>query len=243
MIAGEDSSPTAADEWSTFLDNAIGGLHLAAVELRGRKADFEMRRDWFRKGRKYGGIPRENSVSQALKQLFDLIRAEQQVSGSGVQTVDLRHIRIECELPRPFDPGISDEAKPTDLSIVLMKDNELDLRIEAKTVLTDAELSSEYLGPRGLQRFDDNANPYTIQPFGGMVAYVVDADATTWNTKIGSAVATKLGPGRAGTRTIGSAARNVSRHKISYRNATKSVDCDVEVIHFALEVDAKPPKR
>ena len=177
MTTGAGTSTTKAEEWAAFLGNAIGGLHWAAIELRGRKADFETRSDWFRRGRKQAGIPRENSVSQALKQLFDWIRAEQQVTGSGVQVVDLRHIRIECELPRPFDPGISDEAKPTDLAIVLMKDNELDFRIEAKTVLNDAELTSEYLGPRGLQRFDDNSNPYTIQPFGGMVAYVVDADA------------------------------------------------------------------
>lgn len=234
---------TEAEEWMTFLGNAVDGLHRAAVELRIRKADFETKSDWFRKGRKHKGIPRENSVSRALKQLFDLIRAEQQVRGSGVQVVDLRHIRIECESPRPLDPGISDEARPTDLSIVLMKDNELDFRIEAKTVLNDAELKNEYLGARGLQRFDDSSNPYTIQPFGGMVAYVVDADAEVWNTKIGRAVAREVGPGRCVLRTVGSAARHVSNHRIRYRNGAKSLNCDVEVVHFVLEIDAKPPMR
>jgi hypothetical protein len=243
MSSGTGTSFTEAEEWTTFLDNAIGGLHRAAIELRGRKAEFEARSDWFRKGRKHAGVPRENSVSRALKQLFDLIRAEQQVSGSGAQTVDLRHIRIECELPRPFDPGISDEAKPTDLSIVLMKDNELDFRIEAKTVLNDADLKSEYLGQRGLQRFDDNSNPYTIRPFGGMVAYVVDADANAWNAKIGEAIAEKLGSVRSGTRVIGSAAHRVSRHHVRYVAGPKSLNCDVDVIHFALEIDAKPPRR
>jgi hypothetical protein len=243
VTAGAGTSPTEAEEWMAFLGNAIGGLHRAAVELRRRKADFETRSDWFRKGRKNAGIPRENSVSQALKQLFDLIRAEQQVAGSGVQAVDLRHIRIECELPRPFDPGISDEARPTDLAIVLMKDNELDFRIEAKTVLNDAELRSEYLGPRGLQRFDDNVNPYTIQPFGGMVAYVVDADAHAWNAKIGRAIAVKLGSARSGTRIIGSVDHHVSRHHVRYDIGTKPVDRHVEVVHFALEIDAKPLKR
>jgi hypothetical protein len=235
------TSTTVAEEWLTFLCNAVGGLHRAAAELRVQKADFETKKDWFR--RKHAGIPRENSVSQALKQLFDLIRAEQQVSGSGVQAVDLRHIRIECEQPRPFDPGISDEAKPTDLSIVLMKDNELDFRIEAKTVLDSAELKSEYLGPRGLQRFDDSSNPYTIQPYGGMVAYVVDANANAWNVKIGHAIATELGSTRSGTRRIGNAAHHVSRHSIRYKSGTRVMKCDIEVVHFALEIDAKPPKR
>jgi hypothetical protein len=243
VTAGEGANSAQAEEWMTFLGNAIGGLHQAAAELRARKADFESKRDWFRRGRKHGAIPRENSVSQALKQLFDLIRAEQQVSGTGTQAVDLRHIRIECELPRPLDPGISDEAKPTDLSIVLTKDNELDFRIEAKTVLNDAELRSEYLGPRGLQRFDDNSNPYTIQPFGGMVAYVVDDDANAWNVKIGQAIAVNLGSTRSGTRIIGHMAHHVSHHRIRYGIGTKPMNRNVEVIHFALEIDANPPKR
>jgi hypothetical protein len=102
-------------------------------------------------------IPRENSASQALKQMFDLMRAEQSIFGSGVQPLDLRHISIECEKPRPFDRGISDESNPTDLSLVLMKNNELDLRIEAKTILNEAEVKSDYLSTSGLRRFDDNS--------------------------------------------------------------------------------------
>ena len=113
MIVNETAVAAETEEWMAFLANAIGGLRQAADDLRGRKADYESKRDWFRKAKT--GIPRENSVSQALKQLFDLIRSEQQISGSGVQPIDLRHIRIECELPRPFDPGISDEAKSWDV--------------------------------------------------------------------------------------------------------------------------------
>jgi hypothetical protein len=40
---------------------------------------------------------------------------------------------------------------------VLLKDNELDLRIEAKTILSDVEIRKHYLGEEGLRRFDDNA--------------------------------------------------------------------------------------
>lgn len=229
------------DEWIAFVGNAVGGLREAAALLRTRKAEFEAKRDWFRP--RTSGIPRENSVSRALADLFGLLRSEQAISGSGVQAVDLRHISIECERPRPYDPGISDESKPTDLCLVLLKDNELDLRIEAKTILSDAEIRKHYLGDEGLRRFDDNANPYTVQPFGGMVAYVVDSDAKTWMAKIGEKMTTAVGASRLSTIKVGVDDHQVSRHRIKVKAGVKEIQRDVDVVHFAIEIDAKPPKR
>jgi hypothetical protein len=229
------------NEWMTFISNAIGGLRQAAMLLQMRKAEFETKRDWFRK--KTSGIPRENSVSRALAELFGLLRSEQAISGSGVHSIDLRHISIECERPRPYDPGISDGSNPTDFSLVLLKDNELDFRIEAKTILNDAEVRSEYLGSRGLRRFDDSANPYTVQPFGGMVAYVVDLDAKTWMVKIGAEVVTAVGTSRSSVIKIGADDHQVSRHHVAFKSGEKYLRCDVDVVHFALEIDANPSKR
>lgn len=229
------------EEWLAFIENAIGGLRLAAVKMRQDKERFEAYKDWFRQTAT--DIPRENSVSQALKQVFDEIRTEQQISLSGAQAVDLRHIRIECERPRPFDVGISDAANPTDLSLVLMKDNELDLRIEAKTVLNSAEVRSEYLGKRGLLRFDDNSNPYTVQPYGGMLAYVVDSDAATWTITLGAAVEKAVGAKRYGKLKIGREDHHVSSHKVAYKGRGREIRQNVEVFHLALEIDAKPPRR
>ena len=240
-MTGQAAGPW--DDWRAFLGNAISGLHRAAEELRLRRADYEGKTDWFRKGRGRSDVPREESVSVALKELFDLIRAQQQISGTGVQDLDLRHISIQCEVRRPLDPGISARAKPTDLSIVLMKDGELDFRVEAKTVLNDAELETEYFGPRGLKRFEDSGNPYTVQPFGGMVAYVVDADASFWNTRIEASIATEFGSARAGTRHLGGREHAVSRHQVSPAATDASSPIDIEVIHFALEIDASPSRR
>jgi hypothetical protein len=229
------------DEWVAFVGNAVGGLREAAALLQTRKAEFEAKRDWFRP--RMSGIPRENSVSRALAELFGLLRSEQAISGSGVQAIDLRHISIECERPRPRDPGISDESKPTDFSLVLLKDNELDLRIEAKTILSDAEIRKHYLGEQGLRRFDDSTNPYTLQPFGGMVAYVVDSDAKTWMAKIGAEMATAVGASRLGTIKVGPDDHHVSRHQIKLKAGANNIRHDVDVVHFAIEIDAKPPKR
>jgi hypothetical protein len=240
-LTARTKSGVGRDEWIAFVGNAVGGLREAAALLQTRKAEFEAKRDWFRP--RASGIPRENSVSRALADLFGLLRSEQAISGSGVQAVDLRHISIECERPRPYDPGISDESKPTDLCLVLLKDNELDLRIEAKTILNDAEIRNHYLGKEGLQRFDDSANPYTVQPFGGMVAYVVDSDAKTWMTKIGAEMTTAVGPSRLGTIKVGPDDHRVSRHRIKIKSNVNEIRQDVEVVHFAIEIDAKPPKR
>jgi hypothetical protein len=240
-LTGSETSTEEAEEWMTFLGNAIGGLREAAKELRIRKAEFEGKRDWFRK--KKSGIPRENSVSRALAELFALLRSQQMISGSGVQAIDLRHISIECERPRPRDPGISDESNPTDLSLVLLKDNELDLRIEAKTILNAAHIRSKYLGVHGLLRFDDATNPYTVQPFGGMVAYVVDSDAQTWAEKIGAEVAATVGAGRSGALKLGVEEHRISRHRIEFQSGAEKVQRDIQVVHFALEIDARPPMR
>lgn len=235
--------PVAAqdEEWLTFLENAIEGLRRAAVKVREEKERFEAYSDWFRPSAT--DIPRENSISQALKQTLDEMRAEQMIAASGVQTPDLRHISVECERPRPFDSGISDASNPTDLSLVLMKDKELDLRIEAKTILDGREVRTEYLGSKGLLRFDDSSNPYTVQPYGGMIAYVVDSDAVTWTTTIGAAVEKAVGSKRYRKLKIGEQDHHVSRHRVDYKGRGKTVSQDVDVFHLALEIDAKPPRR
>ncbi len=241
MTSKRGAGESQKEEWLTFLGSAIEGLRGAAAKVRKDKNCFEAYSDWFRKSSKE--IPRENSVSRALKQTFDELKAEQLIAASGVQAFDLRHISLECEKPRPFDRGISDDSNPTDLSLVVMKDSELDLRIEAKTVLSESEVRTEYLGTRGLRRFDDNSNPYTVQPYGGMIAYVVDSDAATWTTAIGSAVEKSVGAKRYGRLRIGGEDHHVSRHQVDYRGRGRAVRQDIEVLHLAIEIDAKPPRR
>ena len=228
-------------EWTEFLGNAIGGLHAAADELKLKRAKYEAKKDWFRKGKT--GIPQEESVSRALADLFNYRRSQQALSDPAEGDVDLRHISIACETPRPLDPGISKEAKPTDYTIILMRESELDLRIEAKTVLEEREIKAEYLGLRGLKRFDDANNPYTISSYGGMVAYVVDHDAPTWSTKISAALLAEIGAERAGSINLGTRTHHVSRHSLSVATGEMTGQVDVNVVHFVLEVEASPSRR
>jgi len=234
-------NPFEQEEWSAFLANAIGGLRLASSELKRSLPEYEAKRDWFRSSR--SGIPRENSVTRALADLFSLIRSRQNIRGADNDPVDLRHISVECEKPRARDKGISDMANPTDMSIVFMKGSELDFRIEAKTVLNNAEIKREYLGPRGLDRFEDGENPYTIQPYGGMVAYVVDLDAESWSGKIATELEAKVGTSRTKSMIVGNSEHIVSIHEYELSTKDGPIRKHIDVVHLALEIDAKPPRR
>lgn len=228
-------------EWAEFLGNAIGGLHVAADDLKLRRAKYEAKKDWFRKGKT--GIPQEEAVSRALADLFAYRRAQQALSDPADGDVDLRHISIACETPRPLDPGISKQAKPTDYTIILMRESELDLRIEAKTVLDEREIKAEYLGLRGLKRFDDASNPYTISSYGGMVAYVVNHDAPTWSTKISTALLAEIGTDRAGSIELGAREHHISKHSVPVATREMTGNIEVNVVHFVLEVEASPSRR
>lgn len=228
------------DEWEVFLANAIGGLRKASDELKKKRTRYEKKIDWFRS--KKSGIPRENSVSRALADEFRAIKARQSISGSGVQPMDLRHIEIECERPRPFDPGISDNSKPTDMAFSMFKDGVLDLRIEAKTVISASDLKN-YAGREGLLRFEDGSNPYTVAPFGGMVAYVVDGDATTWSDKIAVTVSSAIGNDRTYVRKVGGDDHHVSKHSFRHTSEEGTSDYSVDVIHMTIEIDANPSRR
>ena len=67
---------------------------------------------------------------------------------------------------------------------------------------------------------------------GGMIAYVVDADA----------VAKAAGPKRSGKLKIGKEDHRVSRHHVNNKAPGKAIRQEVEVVHFALEIDANPPE-
>lgn len=225
-----DIFPGADEGWAAFLDNSISGLTKAGERLRENIGNYETKSDWFRPKNKE--IPRENSVSRALADIFNKIRSEQVIQGDS-DLIDLRHIIAECEIPRPLDRGMADEAKPTDFRLTMVYDGQLDLRIEAKTVLTEREIRDSYLGTEGLRRFEDAVNPYTIAPYGGMVAYVVDQDKIKWGQRISKELKGKYS---AKSTEMCQDVHYVSSHVF---DSDKSVD----VLHFVIEIDAMPSRR
>jgi hypothetical protein len=235
--------PEADEHWPAFLQNAIWGLEEAGklIQTTERRQQLEKRKDWFR-GKK-STIPRENSVSRALADAFNVVRAQKEISSNGISQHDLRFISIECEVPRPHDPGISDKANPTDLRLLLLPLGDFDLRIEAKTIRNIRELRNDYLGSEGVLRFQNGDNPYTTSPHGGMAAYVLDANADEWRQTIKDAVAAHHeSAGQQFTDKAG-VERHTSVHRFDHVVDGETTQYTVNVFHLVFEIEARPSLR
>jgi hypothetical protein len=237
------------DLWLRFLENAIGGLREAArrigcAELR---AHYEARLGWFGKARRdLGGarIPKEEAVSHALVEVLKSIRSEQLVEGRTNSHIDLTKMDFQIEVPRRFEEGIGSRSLPTGIMIAVTHD-EIDLRIEAKNLVKDSDITSEYLGRNGLRRFDDVRSPYTIERFGGMVAYVMDEDAVRWRGRVDQAISGARPPLTVLTTIVAGEALTTTSHEREIDSPLHQIKerCRTDVIHLVLEFEANPSLR
>lgn len=244
------SIPTdpADERWLLFLATAISGLREAARRIRGElRPHYEGRTGWFGRPRAKGGerIPTEPAISQALVEVLRRMRAAQLVEGLGPAAgLDLARLEFGTEVPRRHEGGIGTRALPTDIMIAVAQDD-LDLRVEAKNVLSDADLRREYMGDRGLRRFDDVRSPYSSERYGAMLAYVVDGDAAGWTARIATAlpaadpafvVVNAVVAGESLVTTRHDRTIDSPEHGLRARRVT-------DVLHLVLEFDADPDMR
>ena len=237
------------DLWARFLENAIGGLREAArrIGCTDLRPHYEARNGWFGKARKgHGGsrIPKEEAISQALVEVLKKIRSEQIIEGWPGVGIDLTKMEFQSEVPRRVDDSIGPKAQPTDIMIAIVHD-EIDFRIEAKSVLNSSDVSGEYLGECGLGRFDDVRSPYTTERFGGMLAYVVNEDAVRWQTRIGQALRNAQPPLTVLITTIAGEVLTTTTHDREIDNPLHRFKerCRTDVIHLVLEFEASPSLR
>lgn len=240
-----DSVSTEEEAWSGFLERALWGLRRAVLALHTSegRARHHGKRGYWRSPRRLSGVarvrvPSETAVSEALVREFKSIAADQFVSGRTEDEMDLRHFHIAAEKYREMDPAIGDHSKPTDIAIELREGLIFDLRIEAKTVTTEAEVATGYID-EGLKRFDDASNPYTVERFGAMIAYVVNDDETIWERRVDAGVTTYVGSTRIGTTALSGRGFPTSMHR--FIPDTKGPDeIEVRVLHFVFPVEADP---
>jgi len=237
------------DLWIRFLENVVGGLREASRRIvgSGLRAHYEARRGWFGKVRTLRGgcrIPKEESISHAPVEVLKIIRAEQLVEGRTVGGVDLTKMDFQIEVPRRFEEGIGSRSLPTDIMIAVTHD-EIDLRIEAKNILKASDIVREYLGERGIQRFDDVRSPYTIEKFGAMLAYVMDEDAIRWKARIDLALQNAVPPLSLLATTIAGETLTTTSHDREVDSPLHRIRrrCRTDVIHLVLEFEAAPSLR
>ncbi|TWA82229.1 hypothetical protein FBZ85_102605 [Azospirillum brasilense] len=190
-----------------------------------------------------GGLPRvrvpsETAMSEAIVREFETIAADQVISGRKSGEPDLRHFHIAVEQFRQLDPAIGEYSNPTDIAIKLREGLIFDFRIEAKTVAAEGQIKTGYIN-KGLKRFDDADNPYTIERFGAMIAYVVTDDESTWEGRVSEVVTAYVGSTRIGTTLLSGRSFFTSTHRF-VPTAKAPDEIEVRVVHFVFPVEADP---
>jgi len=237
------------DRWIRFLHHIVCGLREAArrINTEPLKSRTQSRPGWFgraHKGKQSTRYPLERSISQALCEVLRDIRASQSIGAPTASTFDLTRMEFATEEPRSSDIRIGPRAQPTDFMIAVFQDS-IDFRVEAKNVLTQGAIKTDYVGSDGLARFNDPNAPYTLERFGGMVAYVMSHDASFWSTLVKTALRDVLPRECIKDTFVASEVVTTTVHErdidIPLRNIKGRFR--TEVLHLVLEFEAQPSLR
>lgn len=139
---------------------------------------------WWRQTRKKNGqgftvrVPNEDAITEAIVERIHQLK-ESAPEGSAIAAN--RTMSFHAQGRRRQQAGTGPKGlKDTDITAYRFDNIGLDLRIEAKVVFDEADVSNEYLTERGILRFADPASPYTREIVGGMVSYSVTEAAGYW---------------------------------------------------------------
>jgi hypothetical protein len=189
-------------------------------------------------------IPSETALTDAILQEIELLR-EEVVLNIGPANSDFANLDLQFspETPRRQKKGIGNFSKPTDIRIYRLGSEVIDLRIEAKVLVSDGEIAKAYLSKHGLKRFSDPVEPYTDHEIGGMLAYTVSDTRSTWLEKIDAAL-TKSNPSIPTFRHRVRATADESLFcKVPYMFKATGDRSEVLVFHLVLEFDSDPSAR
>lgn len=253
-----DAAEVATDPgeviWEAFVERALVAIKCAAAFLNqpGVLSGLEGDDGWFGSPRTSGpfkgrAIPKENAITEALYERLRDWRSESILSDRAIPGLpDLVDLSFAIEQPPVRLPvGLrrtrskrGSQAKRTDLMITVAM-QVLDLRLEAKIVLTKSQIGTLYLGPAGAGRFSDPDHPYTLEKFGGMLAYVVDRTDREWHDDISAAVLAAYN-GKASRFRVGAEEHVASVHDLPPGSRAWP---STKVVHVALQVETRPSSR
>lgn len=228
-------------------------LLFGEAERRIRTADGQKRYTnldgWWRKARhRINGkngyqVPEETAVSEAIYHEMQNAKRELMLNAQNLdpEVANIDTLEFHTEAPRKQKKGIGRKAKPTDFCFYRSGLGDVELRIEAKVVVKDNDISKHYLGSQGLCRFSDPDEPYTDELVGGMVAYTVTDDRSTWVARIEAGLAVSSIANFEHTLPQGGDALLCSR--VPYKHTKTPPQSEVLVFHVVLEFDCAPQAR
>jgi hypothetical protein len=258
MTTGSEQKPPAEQAWWNFVETSITAIKMAETHLSEAsvRVECEAGQGWFGKTRTKGPfqgrrVPQENAVTQAIQETLERWSTAYMVNGrpppdAPPSLPNISRMQFAIEQPpsrqRSFNPQNrrwGRVAERTDLKICIRSRGDHDLRIEAKVVLTPNDLKREYLGRAGVHRFGDVTAPYTIKPWGAMIAYVADKTTDVWLNDIAAGVGGIFGAA-AISGTFAGLAYPITIHDLS---AVKDASPEVRVVHMTFGIETEPSSR
>lgn len=189
-------------------------------------------------------VPSEEAITEALCVEMEKIRNELVVQGmrgdrrlAGIDT-----LAVASDQPRNMKTGIGKKSKPTDIRFYRLNSEALDLRIEAKVLIRQADIKSAYLSKKGLLRFSDAREPYSDHEIGGMVGYAVTDSTTKWLSRIEQALQSSAPPYPTFRYQLQSLADDTLFSRVPYKVQTGTRN-EVLVFHIVLEFVCDPDAR
>lgn len=238
--------------WRSFVERVVVAIDLAARHLAEEevRAELEASEGWFGRYRGRAAarrrVPQENAITQALQETLQhwarSMHLTQVTPIHGLPDISRMYFAIEQPPRRAAGRNarrLGRKAPRTDLRIEIRDGADLDLRLEAKVLVRPGDVSSTYLGPSGMGRFDDRESPYTLGRWGGMIAYVIDETQVAWTARIAAALAEHC-PGHCEQLAVDERKHPVTLHDLTGIEGASPV---FRVVHLAIEVESDPSSR
>ena len=189
-------------------------------------------------------VPAEEAISEALWREMEKIQGRNRLETSSADPTmaSIDTLQVCIEQPRKLKTGIGRSSKPTDIRFYRLGSEFLDVRIEAKVILREAEIKSAYLSKRGLKRFSDPKEPYTDNEIGGMLAYAVTDDKTIWLARIDDALRGSSPPVPTFKHRVQAASDETLFSRVPYAVRAGPRN-EVLVFHVVLEFTSEPDAR
>lgn len=190
-------------------------------------------------------VPEETALSEALRDEMENAKRDLMLRRTtlGPDIADIDSLEFHTEAPRRQKTGIGRKAKPTDFRFYRSGLGDVELRIEAKVVVRDKDIADHYLSQDGLGRFSDPKEPYTDELVGGMVAYTVTDDRSSWSRKIDAGMAAASPAIPTFRHSLPQGGDPTLFCRVPYTHLKTPPQSEVLVFHLVLEFDCQPAAR
>jgi hypothetical protein len=184
-------SPVKAELWSEFVQHVVQTFTKAADELtRTSNWDrFKEKRGALGKPRKRGGASRRIPIEDAITSELAIVIKQIRRSLPASHFLRMNEVAFHVEDPVPSDERAGRHSRKVDFCVWSATGPDApELAVEAKPLVTQADITNRYLADEGLGCFLTADSPYTTGPLGAMLAYTISAVPFSWQVEIVAAI-------------------------------------------------------